>query len=67
MTLEQQVLAHRFLYYVLDDPAISDFEYDRLERRARSLLPLDSPVHGVGSSLRSSYPEEIEALALSMR
>lgn len=67
MTIEQQVLVHRFLYYVLDDPVISDFEYDRLECRARSILPLESPVHGVGSSLRSSYPAEIEALALSMR
>ena len=66
MNIETQVLVHRFRYYVLDDPIISDAEYDDLERRARSLLPLESQVHGVGSSLRSSYSAKIAELADSM-
>ena len=63
MNIETQVLVHRFRYYVMDDPVISDAEYDDLERRARALLPLSSPVHGIGSSLRSSYSADIAALA----
>lgn len=66
MTLEQQVLVHRYRYYVMDDPVISDFEYDQLERQARNLLPLESPVHGIGSSLASSYSDEVATLARSM-
>ena len=57
--LEKEVLAHRYRYYVLDDPTVSDFVYDQLEREARAVLPESSPVHGIGSSLRSSYPQEI--------
>lgn len=64
--LEKLVLAHRYLYYVLAEPVISDFEYDELEDQARGVLPEHSPVHGVGSSLRSSYSEEVVKLAMSL-
>ena len=64
--LEKQVLAHRYLYYVLAEPILSDFTYDDLERKARESLPESSPVHSVGSSLSSSYSEEIKRYALSM-
>lgn len=56
---ERLVLAHRYLYYVLDDPLISDFEYDKLERIARELCEGSSPVHGVGSCLKTSYSPEV--------
>ena len=55
---ECEVMAHRFLYYVMDEPALPDMVYDALERSARAVCPPDSPVQGVGSSLRSSYTEE---------
>lgn len=60
MTTEDIVMAHRYLYYVLAEPVISDFEYDALERMAREIAPPESPVHCVGSSLSSSYtPQQI--------
>jgi NAD-dependent DNA ligase len=54
---ETEVLAHRYLYYVLAEPVLPDLVYDVLEREARAICPLGSPVHGVGSSLASSYSE----------
>lgn len=54
--LETLVLAHRYIYYVLNDNLISDFEYDALERQARATATAGSVVHSVGSSLASSYP-----------
>jgi NAD-dependent DNA ligase len=59
--LETEVMAHRYLYYVLSEPQLPDLVYDVLEREARAACEPDSPVHGVGSSLPSSYaPEHIE-------
>ncbi len=52
---ECEVMAHRYLYYVLGTPVITDFMYDQLERTARQVLPPSSCVHSVGSSLASSY------------
>lgn len=63
LRLEREVMIHRFLYYVLSTPVISDFEYDIIEAEARKICLPDSPVHGVGSSLGSSYPAEIKRLA----
>jgi DNA ligase (NAD+) len=57
-------LAHRYRYYVMCDPVISDFEYDQLEREAKKILPPDSPVHGVGSDRASDYPPEAVEAAL---
>lgn len=54
---ETEVLAHRYLYYVLAEPILPDLVYDVLEREAREQCPLTSPVHKVGSSLASSYPQ----------
>ena len=56
--LEMQVMAHRYLYYVAATPVLTDYEYDVVERKARSVCPPNSPVHGVGSSLPSSYSKE---------
>lgn len=53
--LETEVMAHRYLYYVLSEPQLPDLVYDVLEREARAACPPESPVHGVGSSLPSSY------------
>jgi NAD-dependent DNA ligase len=59
--LELLVMAHRYLYYVLADTVLSDAAYDWVEREARSICSPESPVHGVGSSLPSSYtPQQIE-------
>ena len=56
--LELDVMAHRYLYYVLAEPVLSDYEYDVVERKARAVLPAESPVQGVGSCLPNSYTAE---------
>lgn len=56
--LELDVMAHRYLYYVLASPTFTDHEYDLLEREARAVLAENSPVHDIGSSLPSSYNSE---------
>ena len=60
---EDEVMAHRYLYYVLAEPVLTDADYDTLERRAREVCPPESPVHKVGSSLPSSYTKEQMGLA----
>jgi NAD-dependent DNA ligase len=64
---ENLVMAHRYLYYVLADNVISDAVYDQIEREAREICLPGSPVHGVGSSLPSSYTQQNTELALSLR
>jgi len=72
-------LVHRFLYYVLDDPLISDAAYDRFERTLKALVEANpqtasrAPLAGIcplsrpGSSIAEDYPRRIEILAESLR
>ena len=60
---EDKVMAHRYLYYVLAEPVLTDADYDTLERRAREVCPPKSSVHKVGSSLPSSYTKKQVGLA----
>lgn len=60
MDLEKEVMVHRYCYYVLASPLLPDAEYDKIERAAREVLPESSPVHRVGSSLPSSYSDEVK-------
>ena len=55
--LRRSVEHHNYRYYVLDDPEISDAEYDRLfrelqelERRYSELITADSPTQRVGAA-----------------
>lgn len=62
------VMAHRYLYYVLCKPVITDYEYDQLESRA--LKVIDDPNHSInfpGSSLEKDYSPEIIAIARTLR
>lgn len=63
---ERRVLAHRFIYYCLDDNIASDALYDKWDNEARGKYPKDSPVHKVGSSNVKDYPPEVRALALRL-
>lgn len=63
LEIEKLVMAHRYLYYVLMSPVISDREYDLLELDAYEKAPSDSPVHELGSSLPENYSQEIIDLA----
>ena len=60
-------MAHRYLYYVLSESVLADAVYDQIEREARAICPPGSPVHGVGSSLPSSYSPEQKVKALELR
>jgi len=53
---------HEYRYYILNDPLISDTEYDllfkkleKLEKENPSLISPDSPTQRVGSSLNSDF------------
>ncbi|RZU98839.1 NAD-dependent DNA ligase LigA [Spiribacter vilamensis] len=62
--LREQLEQHNYRYYVLDDPAISDGEYDRLlaelvdiEHRYPDLRTDDSPTRRVGSTPLAAFRE----------
>jgi DNA ligase (NAD+) len=55
--LREQISHHNYRYYVLDDPEVTDAEYDRLMRRLEALerdhpelRTLDSPTQRVGAA-----------------
>jgi len=65
-SLEKIVLAHRYLYYVLNSPVISDEEYDRLERQVLPTVTKDSMLHLAGSEFEEDYPNEVINYAFQM-
>ena len=82
MSIEQQILelraqlqAHAYRYYVLDDPSVTDAEYDHLYRQLESLeadhpnlVTADSPTQRVGAKPEGGFAEvahEIPMLSLS--
>lgn len=53
---------HEYRYYVMSEPLLSDYEYDRLyqflqriEKQHPELISTDSPTQRVGSSLNQSF------------
>lgn len=63
------LLKHRYLYYVLNDPEITDIQYDKMEKQLQqfesdnsSMVHPHSPTRTVGSSDVSSYPKSIRML-----
>lgn len=57
--MENILLEHRYRYYILGEPIISDYSYDMLEREYLKVAPEDSLIRLPGSDLKSSYPEHI--------
>ncbi|RMF74582.1 MAG: NAD-dependent DNA ligase LigA [Acidobacteria bacterium] len=62
--LRDEIWRHRYLYYVLAQPEISDEEYDRLERelaelerRFPELVTPDSPTQRVGHPVSGELPQ----------
>ena len=60
--LRAQLHRHNHLYYVLDEPEVSDAEYDTLLRRLRALeaefpelVTIDSPTQRVGAPLSDAF------------
>lgn len=57
--LEFSVLCHRYAYYVLASPLISDNTYDEIERLAWKKCTKDHAVWNVGSSNENDYSDDI--------
>src|SRR3984957_11977366 len=60
--LREKIRHHEYLYYVLDNPEISDAEFDRLMRQLKdlesahpSLITPDSPTQRVGGKPREGF------------
>src|ERR1700689_2699490 len=60
--LREQIRKHERLYYVLDEPEISDAEFDRLMERLKKLeaehpdlAAVDSPTQRVGGAPREGF------------
>jgi DNA ligase (NAD+) len=60
--LREQIRQHDYNYYVLNEPAISDYEYDvlfnelvKLEQEYPELITPDSPTQRVGSDLTTEF------------
>jgi len=61
--LREQLNRHNYLYYVLDQPEISDQEYDELlkelmsiEKKYPELITPDSPTQKIGAPVRDDIP-----------
>lgn len=61
--LKKVLRFHEYRYYVMSDPLITDFEYDKLykllektESKHPELITKDSPTQRVGSSLNQVFP-----------
>src|SRR5262245_12616003 len=64
--LRQQIEHHNYRYHVLDDPEVSDAEYDRLLRELKALeeqnpdlITPDSPTQRVGATPVSELQEVV--------
>ena len=62
--LKDQLRNHNYKYYVLSEPSISDFEYDKLLEELKQLeleypeyKTEDSPTQRIGSDLTKSFPQ----------
>jgi DNA ligase (NAD+) len=62
--LKSELNQHNYYYYVLDDPQISDAEYDKLfqalqalERKHPELITADSPTQRVGASSLKAFAQ----------
>ncbi len=60
--LREEIRHHEYLYYVLDRPAISDFDYDKLMQQLQqlesehpTLITPDSPAQRVGGKPREGF------------
>jgi len=62
--LREEIRHHEYRYYVLDDPEISDFEFDKLVHRLQELegqhpelITPDSPTQRVGGQPAEEFPK----------
>ncbi len=70
-SLREEIRRHEYLYYVLDDPEISDVKFDRmmdelkrLETEHPELVAPDSPTQRVGGAPRKGFEERRHSPAM---
>ena len=70
--LREQLNYHSYRYHTLDDPVISDVEYDRLMQELRQLetdhphlITPDSPTQRVGAAPLDSFEKVIHPIPLT--
>ncbi len=70
-TLREKIRHHDHRYYVLDDPEITDYEYDQLMRRLQDLegkhpelITPDSPTQRVGGEPAEEFPKVRHAVPM---
>lgn len=63
-SLRQEITQHEYSYYVLDNPTISDFDYDKLMQKLKSLesenpelITPDSPTQRVNGQVAPGFSE----------
>lgn len=56
---EDIFLRHRFLYYVLHRPTMSDHEFDLMHTYFLSLYPQSAILNSVGSDNAADYPVHV--------
>ncbi len=61
LSLDDKCLYHRYLYYILNEPIISDLHYDVLEKLAKEENS-NSKLNTPGSTLEKDYPDYIKDL-----
>ena len=69
LKLANQCMMHRYLYYVVNRPILTDIEYDMLEKEATKDLAKLHPNHAIfkpGSSNDCDYHEFIKQKALDI-
>ena len=69
--LRETIRRHDHRYYVLDDPEITDHEYDALMRELEALeeehpglVTPDSPTQRVGAAPSASFPEVVHRVPM---
>lgn len=69
--LRRELNEHNYNYYVLDNPTITDFEYDRMLRRLEELeaahpdlITPDSPTQRVGGKALDSFQQVVHRVPL---
>ncbi|MEO6071122.1 MAG: NAD-dependent DNA ligase LigA [Chitinophagaceae bacterium] len=69
--LREVLRFHEYRYYILNDPLLSDFEYDqlykgleKLENEHPDLITADSPTQRVGKSLTKDFPNVLHLVPM---
>ncbi len=69
--LREEIRRHNYAYYVLDNPTITDSEYDALYRRLEvlerehpDLITPDSPTQRVGAAPATGFPTAVHAIPM---